>query len=522
MPTTILTNARFYTVDPNRPLAEAVAVQDGRIVAVGALPKVKGQVQGPYRKIDLAGHPVIPAFTDAHIHLAMYCLRRLEVDLSKTQTVDEAVNLIAERARTLPPGSWVRGGGWDKNKWPGAAPPLASAIDQVCPDHPVAVSSKDEHALWANSMAMRLAGLDQGAPDVPGGGLTLENGLPAGVFLERAMDLIYRVMPPIAQDEIEAAIREGQKDLHAVGVTAVHVPEGPAVFSAVNALRERGEMGLRVYMMIPADEADHALALGLRTGFGDDILRVGPVKIFADGALGSGTAHLLEPYETLPGHRGLEVTGHEEIRDLVVRCADGGLASAIHAIGDAANRSALHAFKDANCLPWSHRIEHAQLIHPDDMHLFADLKITASVQPCHLLTDWPMVDNHWGQRGQFAFALKTLLRSGVNLAFGSDAPVEPVNPLRGLYAAVTRERSTVPTGSSWYPGECLEVIEAVHAYTAGPVRAEIGGARRGMLKEGFWADLAVLSHDIFEEPESLAHAQVLATFLGGEPVYDIV
>ncbi len=521
MPTTLYANARFRTMNPACPLAEAVAVRDGRVIGAGDLGPVKHLIGGPHREVDLDGRTVMPAFTDAHIHLASYCLRRSEVDLAGTASTHDATQLIAEKSAQLPPGSWVRGGGWDKNRWPGAGFPSAAEIDRVCPDRPVAVSSKDGHALWVNSLALEVAGIGPDSPQPEGGEIIMDQGAPTGVLLERAMELVYRVVPAPDAREVRQAIIEGQRSLHALGITAVHVPEGSLTLSVLRDLYGEEQLMLRVLMMIPAASAESAVQLGLGSGFGDDMLRLGPIKIFADGALGSQTAHMLSPYETRPDSWGIEVTTAAEMVQLVPALAADGFASAVHAIGDAATRAALDAFAAARTMPWLHRVEHAQLVSPDDLDRFARLKVTASMQPCHLLSDWDLIDMHWGSRGRTAFPFATLWRQGVNLAFGSDAPVEPVEPLSGLYAAVKRPCVPGAPERAWYPQERLEVSDAVRAYTLGPAVAEPGGPNRGMLKEGMWADMIVLADDIFQQPDSISDTRVMATYMAGEVVHEV-
>ena len=520
MSKTLLTNGRFYTMDPHRPVVEALAVANGRIAAAGALYKVKEQVGSTYKAYDLGGRAVLPSFTDAHIHLGDYALRQTQVDLSGAMTLDHALGLMRQHADRLPGEGWIRGGGWDKNHWLQAIFPTANDLDRYVGDRPVALISKDCHGLWVNSKAMELAGVSEDTPDVPGGRIVREGGQPTGVFLERATELIERAIPPVGRQELVHALREVQGLLHQAGITGVHVPEGPEVFRALQDLCTDEQLKLRVYMMIPSDLSDSALRLGISTGLGDENLRLGPVKVFADGTLSLQTAHLLEPYESRSTYTGLPVKEPQEIKELAERCASGGLAVSIHAIGDAANRLALDALEKSPDLAYSNRVEHAQLVSPEDLGRFGQLNLTASMQPAHLLTDWSVAQDHWGDRCRYAFPFRSLLEAGANLAFGSDAPVEPVDPMRGLYAAVTRETSDLPVGSAWYPDEAISVEEAVRAYTLGPVISERGRTERGALKEGFWADMVVLSHDLIEQPELLPDVEARATYLGGELVYE--
>lgn len=520
MSSTLFANGRFYTMDSNRPVVEAVYVRDGRIRSLGTLPKVQGQMSGPYRVEDLGMHPVVPAFTDAHIHLGDYALRTRQVDLSDATTLEHALDLVRDHLEDDPGTGWIRGGGWDKNNWLGGDWPAARDLDRFCPHRPVALLSKDCEALWVNSRALEMAGIAHLRPKHPSGRILLGEDPPSGVLLGESMALIENIMPPISLEEQAEAVLESQKELHAFGITGVHVPEGPDVFLCLQSLLGRDQLSLRSYLMIPGDLLDHALALGISTGFGHSMLRVGPVKMHADGTLGQQTAHLLEPYESYPFDYVGDGTGEGELENLVKRCTQGGLASAIHAIGDAANRRALEALENCLSVPYKSRVEHAQLVTPEDALRFGQLKLTASMQPSHIFSDWQLVVEHWGERSRYAFPFKSLLSAGANLAFGSDAPAESIDPIRGIYAAVHHNASISPPDNPWPPEQALPVEEAVRAYTLGPALSEHAPLERGILREGSWADMAVLTHDIIGQPELLNYAQVAATFLGGEMVYE--
>lgn len=527
---TLFLNGHIYTLDDARPRVEAVAASGGRIVARGNSGDLRDAFPG-FERIDLAGRTVLPGFTDAHIHLPSYGLSLSRVELRGAQSLREAVEKVRAAAQQVRHGEWLRGRGWDKNLWPEDRFPTCGDLDPVVPAVPVLLSSKDGHLLWVNSAALRLAGIDRTTPDPPGGEIVRDRrGDPTGVLKETANDLIWRVLPMEGPEQIEDGIRAAVNAMHRLGITSVHnfvgtaSLEGAPAFRIFQQLNEGGALPLRVWTTIPESALQDAVATGLRTGFGDEWLRVGPVKIFADGTLGSQTAAMLEPFEGQPGNAGIAVHTREELVDLVRRAVDGGFWCAIHAIGDRANRWVLDAFEaslDATrALGARHRIEHVQLIHPDDLPRLQRLGVIASMQPVHATVDREIADRYWGRRSRTAYAWRSLLRAGTALAFGSDAPVETPDVFRGLYAAVTRKRAEEPHVPSWYPNEALEIEEAVAAYTTGAAYAAGLEAVQGRLAEGYYADFIAVDRDFFAAaPEELLATRVMMTFVGGTVVY---
>ncbi|WP_376789995.1 amidohydrolase [Thermoflexus sp.] len=515
----ILENARIYTLDPGQPMAEALAVAGEEIEALGSTDAVRS-LKGPRtRVLDLKGAVVLPGLIDAHLHLEGYARRPMGVDV-ETPTLEEALERVARRAAYAPPGSWIIGRGWLQEQW--GRFPSADDLDRVAPAHPVALWARSGHALWANREAMRRAGITRETPDPPGGRIARDPaGEPVGLFFERAIDLIARAIPEPSVEELAEALYEALHELAAMGLTAVHNFDGPRSFAALQILRERGDLPLRVVQHLPLAMLDQALALGLRTGFGDPWLRIGAVKIFADGALGPRTAWMLTPYEGEPGNLGVAFTPPEAMREAARRATAGGLWLAIHAIGDRANREVLDLYTELRELERQlgippearrHRIEHAQLVHPDDLPRLGQLGIIASMQPIHAISDRPMAERYWGKRCATAYAWRSLKDHGARLAFGSDAPVEPPNPFWGLHAAVVR--------GGWYPEQALSRTEALEAYTLGPAWAAGLERWQGRLRPGMWADLIVLPEDPFQIPaERLRALEVLGTMVGGRWVY---
>ncbi|MDI7277695.1 MAG: amidohydrolase, partial [Anaerolineae bacterium] len=424
------------------------------------------------------------------------------------------------------PGQWIVGRGWDRNLWSPPGFPSRTALDAVSPLHPVALDAKDGHALWLNSAGLKALGVDEAmAERWPGQVLRHgTDGEPAGILLEDAAEEARQRLDRAVPSDLRRAILAATEVAHRLGVTGVHDCEGGAELAAFLELWCQQALQLRVYMMIPRENLEAAERLGLRTGFGDEWLRIGHLKLFADGSLGSRTADMIEPYEGEGPNRGFALLEGGELRAIVERAARAHIAPAIHAIGDRANRRVLDAL--ASCQPiWSEaglrpRIEHVQLLAPADLPRLAQLGVIASMQPIHATSDWLMAEAYWGERSAGAYAWRSLLRAGTRLAFGSDCPVETLDPLAGIHAAVTRERPDGSPPGGWRAGERLTVHEAVHAYTRGAAYAAGEEGLKGSLTPGMVGDLVVLSEDIFRiSPRDLLQTRVLATVCGGQLVY---
>ncbi|MGE5594197.1 MAG: amidohydrolase [Betaproteobacteria bacterium] len=540
-------NASIYTMDPRCPRASAMGVCGGRITAVGTREEAEAALCGRYRIVDLRGLAVVPGFVDCHIHFVWYALGARRLNLDGVTSIGDIVRMVAERAAHAGPGEWILGHGWNRSIWRNAGAPTRAQLDAASPAHPVALTSKDGHSTWVNSAALAAAGVSENTPDPEGGRIERDarTGEPTGLLRENAQALVERVIPAPGLAACEEAVAAAIPRMHELGVVGIHDCEDGLAFRTFQTMASKCGLGLRVYMMIPRSNLDHAIQLGLQTGFGDANLRVGPLKVFADGALGSQSAALLEPYLTNPDNTGILTASPEELADVISRASRAGIAVAVHAIGDRANRMVLDAFEAAAApqavtasaggagaaSPASasmvrggrlrHRIEHAQLIHPDDVLRFAALGIIASVQPVHAASDRYMADLHWGKRTSLAYAYRSLAEAGVRLAFGSDAPVEAPNPIEGIFAAVTRKRADEVLLPGWHTEECLTVEEAVRGYTLGAAYASGEEAVRGSISPGKLADFVVLSQDVFAvPPDEIANTRVLATILGGHPVFD--
>ena len=520
----VLINGVVLTMNPARPRAAAVGVRDGRVAAVGDDADVRAAVPGA-EVIDLRGRTAVPGFIDAHLHLLSYSHSLRRVNLYGALTAAEAAARAADLAEHLPAGAWLLGAGWRRNDFADRRLPTAADLDAVVADRPVALQSHDHHSVWCNSRALALAGVTADTPDPAGGKIERDAaGRPTGVLYETAEELIWRHVPAPDAAADDAALREGLAALAARGLTSVGNKEGRAALAAVQRARAAGDLTLRVYATIPSDDLAAAIALGIRTSLGDEWLRLGHLKIFSDGALGSRTAWMFAPYEGTTDNYGVQIHSLERLRDLVETAGRAGIASAIHAIGDRANHEVLNVFAAGRREGWlpaaRPRIEHVQVLHPDDRPRLAQLDVVASMQPIHCTSDMIAVDENWGARGRYAYAFRTLLDHGTILAFGSDAPVEEPDVIAGLHAAVTRQRAGgVPEGG-WYPEERLTAAEALWAYTQGAAHTSGEEAIKGSLTPGKLGDITVLSADPTAlPPTELLSLQVEMTIVGGRIVY---
>ncbi len=522
---TVLYNGLIHTMEPQTPVTDVLAISGDRIVAVGGVDALRGGLGPNGRAIDLKGRVVIPGLIDAHLHFVEYSLRLDRVHIHELPTMEETLQRVKERVRDTPAGKWVRGGGWNCNLWGNGSFPTHHDLDRIAPDHPVALSSKDGHSVWINAKAMALAGLDADTSDVPGGSIFRDaSGAPTGILQENATRLVYDVIPPPTSDEIMDALPRGIERAHRVGLTGIHDCEGAAALASFQELKRRGDLTLRVLMHVPEVSLDAAIAVGLHDGFGDAWVRIAGVKAFSDGALGSRSAWMLSPYEGDPTNKGIPTTTPEALRSLARKANRAGLGIAVHAIGDAANRAvldAVEAVRDAGTAHLRNRIEHAQLVHPDDIARLAPLGMIASMQPIHATADMDIVERYWGARGTTGYAWRSLLDAGAVLAFGSDAPVEDISPLVGIHAAVTRRRANGSPGpEGWYPEQRLTVHEAVYAYTMGAAYASGEEHLKGSLAPGKLADLVILDRDLWAiDPMDILTAQVVATMVGGQFVF---
>lgn len=521
----LLVGGRVY-LEPHLPPAEAVLVREGRVAAVGSSTEVAAEAEKGVRRVDLQGTTVTAGFVDSHVHLTSWALMRRRVSLAGSETIEEAVERVR---RAVPDGvGWVRGHGWNRHLW--QRDPDRRDLKAVGEGVAVFLDSQDLHSAWLNAEALRRCGIGRDTPDPAGGRIVRdESGEPTGVLLENARSFALARVPEPSSEAIRSALLAAQAAAHRLGLTGVHSVEATGLRD-FTALEVGGELKLRVLQHIQLDQLDAAIAVGIRSGFGSNHLRVGGVKMFLDGALGSRTAWMREPYEGAPDNRGINTLPPQVFEEAVRRAASNGFASTIHAIGDAAVELAVDVLSRVEPPPaLQHRIEHLQLCPPELWERVASAGIIASMQPVHLLDDVVPAEKHWGrERSRGAYAFRALEEAGVVLALGSDVPVATLDPRPGLFAARRRtgwDEYTSGEGSAdeWFPEHALTGERAVAGYTVGPAVASGDGARRGRLRPGYDADLVVWSEDpITAPPGAYSRMTALLTIVDGHIVHDLL
>lgn len=527
----IITNARIWTGDKSHPKADAVAILGDRIVAVGSSAEADAWHGARTKVIDAHGKFLLPGFNDSHVHFAEGGRQLDAVQLTDVTSAQEFVRRIAERAKTTPKGEWILNGDWDETKWNPPTLPTKEMIDPVTPDTPVFVSRYDGHMALANSVAIKLAGVTAATPDPPGGQIVRDaQGNPTGAFKDAAESLIDKIIPPPNHEQRVRAIQRALTHAASLGVTSVQNMSADYADIAVYAeLLDRGELTTRIYAapLISDGAADQA-KIGIRHAFGSSYLRIGAVKGFADGSLGSRTAYFFEPFSDQPDNRGLlagDMHPISAMRDRMMTADAAGIQLCTHAIGDAAISAVLDLYSE---VVKAHgeadrrmRIEHAQHMAAKDFDRFAQLHVIASMQPYHAIDDGRWAEARIGHdRASRTYAFRTFLNHGVRLAFGTDWDVAPLNPMFGLYAAVTRATLDGKNPNGWFPEQKLTVAEAVEAYTMGSAYAEFQEKEKGSIAPGKLADMVILSNDIFSiDPVKIRDVKVLTTIVGGRIVW---
>ncbi len=526
----IVTASRIYTVDPARPLVQALAVRGGRVVFAGSAAEAMTLRAPATRVMELGTATVIPGMVDAHLHFMGVGAALRNVDLVGSRSESEVIARVAARAREVRPGEWIRGRGWNQEQWADTRFPTHAALSRAVPDNPVVLTRVDGHASWVNARALQLAGITAATRD-PAGGRIVRNpdGSPTGVLVDRAMGLVGRVVPPASREEQRAQALAAFTELARWGLTGIH---DAGVDSGTIALYEdlarSGAFTLRNYVMIRDDSTTlrNLLRRGPRRGLGEGVLWVGAIKLSADGALGSRGAALLEDYSDEPGNRGLDLLPAGYVERVAVWALQSGFQLNVHAIGDRANRDVLDAFAAAlRQVPRADhrfRIEHAQTVHRQDIPRFAQLGVIPSMQGSHQSSDAPMAMDRLGwTRAQGAYAWRSLLASGVVIPNGSDAPVEHWNPLISFHSSVTRQDAGGWPAGGWFPAERMTREEALLSMTLWPAYAAFMEDVTGSLSPGRYADFVVLDQDIMTvAPERILETRVLMTVLGGRTVYE--
>ncbi len=530
-PDLVIINAAVHTMDAARPTAEAVAVLGNRIAAVGSTAEIRALAGPGTRVIDADGKSVLPGFNDAHVHFLMGGFSLANVDLRDAASPEEMARRLGEYAKKLPKGRWILGGDWDHERWPGAPLPTREMIDAATPDHPVFVNRLDGHMALANSLALKLAGVTKETKDPPGGVIVHDpkTGEPTGILKDGAESLVERVVPEKSFEEKHVAAKAASEHAAQVGVTSVTDMSADGDVGLYQYMLEHGELKTRIYAIRTIVSWETLAKTGVRAAFGSDRLRIGGLKGFADGSLGSSTALFFEPYSDTPNTRGLlfDQMLPEGIMLKRVEGADkAGLQVMIHAIGDEANYRILEIYRQAaeknGPRDRRFRIEHAQHLRASEIPRFGQQKVIASMQPYHAADDGRWCDKRIGpERSKGTYAFRSLLDSGAVLAFGSDWTVAPLNPLLGLKAAVTRQTLDGKHPNGWMPEQKITLDEALRAFTVGSAYAEFAEKVKGTLTPGKLADLVMLDRDLYHvNPADIDKARVLLTVMDGQVVWE--
>ena len=530
-PDVIIVNAVIHTMDPQQPSAEAVAIHGNRIVAVGSTKEIRKLASNGTKIIDAKRRLVLPGFNDAHTHFLSGGFQLSSVDLRDASTPQEFADRIRSFASKLPKGRWVTGGDWDHERWPDAKLPTKELIDSFTPDTPIFVSRLDGHMALANSLALKLAGVTRQTLD-PAGGVIVRDpktGEPTGVLKDAAQSFVWKVVSPSSFDEKLAAARAASEYAARLGVTSIQDMSAGADVGVYQTLLDRGELKTRIYAVSPLPAWERLARTGVRAHFGSEMLRVGGLKGFSDGSLGSTTALFYEPYRDDPSTSGIpgdEMFPEGAMLERVLQADKAGLQIMIHAIGDRANDLILTTFEQAEkengARDRRFRIEHAQHLRSQDIPRFARDKVIASMQPYHAIDDGRWAEKRIGkERAKTTYAFRSLLDSGATLAFGSDWTVAPLNPILGIYAAATRRTIDGKNSKGWVPEQKISVEEAVRGYTVGSAYAEFQETVKGSVTTGKLADLVILSRDIFKiDPKEIDNVKVVLTIVDGRVVYE--
>lgn len=523
-------HGRIYTNDPANPWAEAMSVRDGKIRCIGKISFVIldcGGNEQDAETIQLKGKFVMPGFNDAHAHLGSAAADMLSVRLNGAASIEELQKRVADAVAQHQEGEWITGAGWDHTLWPEKKFPNRQQLDAVSPKNPVLLTHVSGHVAVANSLALQRAEIDKTTPNPPGGQIEHDaNGEPTGMLEEgSAIQLVEQRVPDLTEDRRRRGIEMVFADLAKNGVTSVQDNSAWENFLAYQQLKQEGKLTVRITEWLPFTASVHDLQnLRAEGGTTDPWLKTGALKFVSDGALGSRTAAMLAPYADDSSTSGILIMEPDKLRQMAIERDRAGFQLNFHAIGDKANRVALDVFEAVAKVNGARdrrdRIEHAQVIAPEDLPRFAKLNVIASMQPSHQTTDMRWAEARVGDRVKGAYAWNSLLKSGAKLAFGTDYPVEPVSPFRGLYACVTRELPDGGPKDGWQPQEKISLDACIRAYTYGSAYAQFEDGKKGELKAGQYADFIILSNDLTKVPPSdYTKTQVLQTVVGGRTVY---
>lgn len=521
-----IVNARVWTGDAKKPWADAVAVDGAHIAAVGSSAAIRKLAGATTRVIDAHGAMVVPGFIDSHVHFIDGGYALQSVKLRDAKTKDEFIRRIAAYAKTLPAGQWILNGDWDHENWGGELP-TRQWIDSVTPNNPVWINRLDGHMNLANTAALTAARVGRDVTDIAGGTIVRDAaGEPTGIFKDNAMGVVGRVVPEPTAAMNDAALRAAMQYVNAQGVTAVHNMGSWDDLATFERAHAAGALTTRIYAAVPLASWKRLADTVKVRGFGDDWVRIGGLKGFVDGSIGSHTAAMLEPFSDAPNDRGLMVNTEADLYAWTKGADAAGLQVLVHAIGDRAIRTQLDIFervaKENGPRDRRFRIEHAQHIAPAEIGRFGQIGVIPSMQPYHAIDDGRWVDKVIGpERAKGTYAFKSLLDAKATIAFGSDWFVAPPVPLMGIYAAVTRRTLDEKRPSGWHPEQKITVEDALRAYTSGSAYAGFADETRGMIRKGMLADLAMIDHDLTRiAPEAIRDAKIVRTIVHGKVVYE--
>lgn len=522
----IVYNGKIFTARNSLEFVQAFAVKSGKILAAGQTREMEQWRGSSTRMLDLHGKLVLPGFHDAHLHFWSGARLQRELNLTGLRSKEAVLARVKEAVAHSKPGEWIVGRGWDHELWPGKKLPTHRDLDRVAPDNPVFLKRVDGHAVWVNWPVLKMLRYYRNMPDPPGGKiLRFRSGEPTGILIDAAFDILENLIPDVTSVDKESLLQKAVYYANSLGITSITDNSDTSIYDIYADMARHDMLHLRVHFWVDGtlnldSVQQHFRALQVN----DSLLEAHLVKLYADGSLGSRSAYLLEPYRDDSGNRGIAMHRREELKQLVETADEKGWQIGIHAIGDAANRQVLDVYQEIarqryrSNRRW--RIEHAQIVQPEDIARFAALGVIASMQPSHCITDMKWAPERIGERVKYAYSWRSMLDHHVPLAFGTDWPVEPLNPLLGIYAAVTRQDTLGNPPGGWFPEQRLTVGEAVFAYTYGSAYAAKSERWQGRLLPGYVADFVVLDRDIFEMPAAdIFKVRVQETYLGGRRVF---
>ena len=546
----ILFNGNIYTMNHTNPKVEALLIRNGKIISTGSNKDIKLKASSNYEFIDLKGKAVLPGFIDSHVHFLGYAKSLIGIDLSNTKSKEEVIEKVKIRVEKTEPNVWILGYGWNENDWKVQKLPSKADLDRVCNKNPMVLFKKDGHSIWVNSVTLKKYDINKHTLNPSGGKIVRKSDdkTPTGILKENA---IYLILKKIKKENIEEflptpvlnssttskeikiknkrniydAIKTASKNFNKVGITSVHNMENMNRQKILFDLNSKGELNLRIYSFFEQIEPEDLYDFKRNTKLDDRWTKIGGIKLFYDGSLGSRTAYMIEPYDDDKNNYGIKVIENEEVERLIRRANQLGLNFAVHAIGDRANKEVLDIYERVfknykNDAILRNRIEHAQILRVEDFIRFKKLNLVASMQPYHLASDMKMAEKGWGKRCKWSYAWNKLVINGVHVTFGSDCPVETINPVRDLYVSITRTRVDGYPDEGWYPEHKLTLKKAIYSYTFEGAYASGDEKIKGSIKEGKIADLVVLSNDIFKIPlKDILNTDVCYTILDGNIVY---